>query len=152
MIENILSFNFADAAQKTGGVKPTERSSNINAKETEKTTENRDKYVPSEEKEPIGLYSAAPYENEEPPISFEKAESKFNDNGDEPEKEAVTANTDKVDREIKKLRDKAQMLSQRLRSADESTAADIRRELEQVKAELAQKDNDEYRRQNAVFT
>lgn len=144
MIENILSVNSAETAQKVGGVKPAESSSDIDAKEPEKVSENRDEYVPGEEKEPIGLYNVAPDENGEPRISFDKA--------DEPEKETVTANTDKVDREIKNLRDKAQTLRQKLRSADESTAADIQRELEQVTAELAQKDNDEYRRQNAVFS
>lgn len=148
MIEKILSVNSTDTTQKTGGVKPPESSSGLDAGESEKAAENRDEYVPSKEKKPIGLYYAAPDENGEPRIMFDKAE----DNADEPEEETVTANTDKVDREIKNLRDKAQMLTQKLRSADESAAADIRRELEQVNAELAQKDNDEYRRQHTVFT
>lgn len=85
-------------------------------------------------------------------IRFDKSEDKSADYGNDPKNETVTANTDKVDREIKNLRNKAQTLTQKLRSADENTAADIRRELEQVNAELAQNDNDEYRRQNAVFT
>lgn len=148
MIENILSVNSTNATQKISSVKSPERSSELDDKAPEKVSENRDEYVPSEEKEPIGLYNVAPDENGEPRISFDKAE----DNTDEPEEETVTANTDKVDREIKNLRNKAQMLTQKLRSADESTAADIRRELEQVNAELAQKDNDEYRRQHTVFT
>lgn len=152
MIENILSVNSADTTQKIGGVKNAERPSDISEKEPEKAAENRDEYIPSEEKESIGLYSVAPDENGEPQISFDKVEDKSADNGNESEKETVTANTDKVDREIKNLRNKAQMLSRKLSSADESTAADIQRELEQVNAELAQKDNDEYRRQHTVFT
>lgn len=152
MIENILSVNSVDTAQKAGSVKSAERSSNIDVKEPEKASENRDEYVPSDEKEPIGLYSVSPDENGDPQISFDKADDKSAGSADEPEKETVTANTDKVDREIKNLRNKEQNLRQKLRSADEGTAADIQRELEQVTAELAQKDNDEYRRQNTVFT
>lgn len=151
MIENILSVNYADAVQKTGGVKNEERS-DIDVKEQEKVSENRDEFVPSEEKEPIGLYSVAPDENGEPRISFDRTDNKSNDNKDEPEEDTVTANTDSVDREIKDLRNKAQMLGQKLRSADDETAGEIRRELEQVNAELAQKDNDEYRRQHTIFT
>ena len=155
MIDNILSVNSGNTAQKTGGVKNTERLSNIadiSEKEPEKASENRDEYVPSEENEPIGLYGVAPDENGEPRISFDKAEDNSADNDDEPEEETVTGNTDNVDREIKMLRNKAQMLSRRLRSADENSAEEIQRELEQVNAELAQKDNDEYRRQHTVFT
>lgn len=152
MIDNILSVNSIGTTQKISSLKSTERSSELDAKEPEKAAENRDEYVPGGEKEPIGLYSVVPDENGEPQISFDKAEDKSADHGSEPEKETVTANTDKVDREIKNLRDKAQMLSQKLRSADEGTAADIQRELEQVNAELAQKDSDEYRRQHTVFT
>lgn len=152
MTENNISVNSAAAAQKLGGIRPAERSANNGVKEPEKAAANRDEYVPSEEKEPIGLYSVAPDENGEPQISFDKAEDKPADSSNGSEKETVTANTDRVDREIKTLRNKAQTLSQKLRSADESAAADIRRELEQVNAELAQKDNDEYRRQHTVFT
>ncbi len=152
MTENNLSVNSAIAAQKVGSIKPAERSANISVKEPEEAADNRDEYVPGEEKEPIGLYSVAPDENGEPQISFDRAEDKSADRPNEPEKETVTANTDKVDREIKNLRNKAQNLRQKLRSADESASEDIRRELEQVSAELAQKDNDEYRRQHTVFT
>lgn len=152
MVENILSVNSIDTTQKMSGVRSPERSSELDDKAPEKVSENRDEYVPSKEKEPIGLYNIEPDENGEPRISFDKAEDKSDDNADEPKEETVTGNTDKVDREIKNLRDKAQMLAQKLRSADESAAADIRRELEQVTAELAQKDNDEYRRQHTVFT
>ncbi|MDE6727592.1 MAG: hypothetical protein K2J80_06595, partial [Oscillospiraceae bacterium] len=152
MIENILSVNSADTTQKIGGVKNAERSSNIAEKEPKKAEENRDEYIPSEEKEPIGLYSVTPDENGEPRISFDKAEDKSADNDNEPEEETVTGNTDSVDREIKNLRNKAQMLSRKLSSADEGTAEEIKRELEQVNAELAQKDNDEYRRRHTIFT
>lgn len=154
MIDNILSVNSGNNAQKLGAVKDTERVSDtkdVAEKGTEKVSENRDEYIPSEEKEPIGLYSVTPDENGEPRISYDKSEDKSADN-DEPAEETVTGNTDNVDREIKNLRNKAQMLSRKLSSADENSAEEIQRELEQVNAELAQKDNDEYRRQHTVFT
>lgn len=152
MIENNLSVNSADTAQKIGSVKPAERSADNDEKVPGKVLENRDEYVPNEEKVPIGIYSVTPDENGEPRISFDKAEDKSADNDNEPEEETVTGNTDSVDREIKNLRNKAQMLSRKLNSADENSAEEIQRELEQVNAELAQKDNDEYRRQHTVFT
>ena len=152
MIENILSVNSADTARRIGGIKNEDRSSDIVLKEPEWVSGNRDEYVPNEEKEPIGLYNVAPDENGEPRISFDKYNDKSDENDDEPEEETVMGNTDNVDREIRNLRNKAQTLSRKLNSAGEDAAEDIRRELEQVTAELAQKDNDEYRRQHTVFT
>lgn len=155
MVNNILSVNSGDIPQKTGGVKGAERTSNIAEiaeKESEKAAENRDEYIPSEEKEPIGLYSLTPDENGVPRISYDNADRSNDYDSDEPEEETVTGNTDNVDREIKGLRNKAQMLSRKLNSADEETAEELQRELRQVNAELAQKDNDEYRRQHTVFT
>lgn len=131
--ENVQSINSVNSAE------PNRHEENA----AKTALANRDEYVPSENREPIGLYSVEPDENGEPRISFDK--------GNEPV-EQTTANTDNVDREIKGLREKAQSLQQKLRSADENSAADIQRQLEQVTAELAQKDNDQYRRQNAVFT
>ncbi len=144
MIENNLSVN---PVRQIDSVKRTGPASKPEEKENEKIPGNRDEYVPSEEKEPIGLYSVSPDENGDPHVSSDEKNSSDNSEGD-----TITANTDKVDREIKALRDKEQALRQKLRSADERTEEDIRRELEQVSAELAQKDNDEYRRQNTVFT
>lgn len=151
MTDNIMSVNTADAAYKIDSVKPADRLSEAEEKETEKVSENHDEYVPSEEKEQIGLYSVSSDENGNPKVEYDKA-AEPSEKSEERPKAVTTANTDNVDREIKNLRDKAQMLSQKLRSADEGTAADIQREYEQVIAELAQKDNDEYRRQNTVFT
>lgn len=135
-------------AAQINSVRSAENTPKTDEKGSGMIPENRDEYVPSEEKEPIGLYSVSPDENGDPRVSFDSEKSK----SDDPESDTITANTDKVDREIKSLRDKEQALRQKLRSADESAAEDIRRELEQVTAALAQKDNDGYRRQNTVFT
>jgi len=148
MIENNLSVN---PVRQIDSVKRTEAAPKAEEKETEKISENRDEYVPSEEKEPIGLYSVSPDEDGNPRVSLEDEKSKSDKSAD-PEDDTTTANTDNVDREIKALRDKEQALRQKLRSADERMAEDIRRKLEKVTTELAQKDTDDYRRQHTVFT
>lgn len=67
--------------------------------------------------------------------------------------ESCTTNTDKVDREIEKLKEKQKRLEQQLRvTQDSQTAEDLKRQLAQAENELQQKDNDTYRRQNAVVT
>lgn len=93
----------------------------------------RDEYVPSEEDEDIGLYA---------PSKEEQGE----------QSESCTCNTDRVDEEIKRLHEKQEQLEQQLRAAEGENAERIRKQLESVSAELAMKDNDTYRRQNAVFT
>ncbi len=145
MIENNLSIS---SVRQANSVKSTEPAPKAENKEIETIPENRDEYVPSEEKQPIGLYSVSHDDDGNPRVSSDDEKS----NSDYSGNDTITANTDKVDRELKALREKEQALRQKLRSADESTADDIRREFEKVTAELAQKDNDEYRRSNAVFT
>lgn len=66
--------------------------------------------------------------------------------------ETTTANTDKVDRELESLRKRQEKLTQQLRAAAPEQAEDIQRQLDQVNRELAQKDNDAYRRQHTVFS
>lgn len=64
-----------------------------------------------------------------------------------------TMNTDRVDREIEKLKQERQELERQLRSeTDEAKRQKAQQRLEQVERELNQKDNDAYRRQNAVYT
>lgn len=66
--------------------------------------------------------------------------------------ETTTANTDRVDRELAGSRKRQEELEQQLRSAAPEQAQAIQRQLDQVEQELAQKDNDAYRRQHAVFS
>lgn len=101
----------------------------------EKVSRKRDEYVPSEEDKDIGLY--------EPPEE---------ENASEKKSESCTCNTDRVDEEIKRLKEKQEQLEQKLRAAEGENAERIEKQLESVSAELAMKDNDTYRRQNAVFT
>ncbi len=73
----------------------------------------------------------------------------------DPEKseEKCTGNTDKVDREIEKLREKKKELEQQLQSAtDEKKIRELKSRLAQVESELRQKDTDTYRRQHTTFS
>lgn len=110
-----------------------------NQKEVEK-----DEYRSSEKsvRKPTGLYHLEQKGDEKPKIVY--------DDPKKPEKKCIT-NTDRVDREIEKLKEKQKQLEQQIRSSskDEKKTKELERKLAQVKAELSQKDNDTYRRQNA---
>lgn len=106
-----------------------------------------DEYISSEKSgaKPSGLYRLGQDEDGKKKVVF-----------DNPEKpaEKCTSNTDKVDREIEKLKEKKQQLEQQIQSAvgDESKIKELEKKLAQVESELSQKDNDGYRRQNASFS
>ena len=87
------------------------------------------------------------------------------DSQGKPAEKCVT-NTDKVDREIKMLKEKKQQLKQQIQSVsgnkasfghpsvpsgnkEENKIRELEKKLAQVENELSQKDNDTYRRQNA---
>lgn len=73
----------------------------------------------------------------------------------EPERKAqiCTIDTGKVDREIEKLREEETRLSEQVRMTDDpQKKEELQRQLAQVEQELAQKDNDTYRRQHATVT
>ena len=135
-----------------------------------------DEYVPEEPREPSGRYWVGKDEDGQPKIYFDDR-SRAEDAAKQPEGtpeaeepdpagqgakgpegkkdkgETWECNTDKVDREIEKLKKQQQELEQRLNT--ETDAAKIKaleRQLAQVEQELKQKDNDTYRRQNAVYT
>ncbi len=65
----------------------------------------------------------------------------------------TTANTDKVDEEIKNLKTRRDSLKQKIRSEyDTEKKRQYEKELKQVENELAVKDTDSYRRQNTFFS
>lgn len=67
--------------------------------------------------------------------------------------EQMTANTDRVDREIADLRRQKEQLEQQLRAcAGEERAEALAQRLAQVERALSQKDNDAYRCQHTDFT
>ncbi len=100
----------------------------------------KDEYISSEKSnaKPSGLYRMGQDENGNPKVLY-----------DDPKK--CTTNTDKVDREIKKLKEQKQQLEQQIQSAagDEEKVKELEKKLAQVENELSQKDNDTYRRQAA---
>lgn len=65
-----------------------------------------------------------------------------------------TTNTDQVDREIKRLKEQKQQLEQQIKAAfgDEKRVKELEKKLSRIEGELSQKDNDTYRRQNAVIS
>ncbi|MBE6014239.1 MAG: hypothetical protein E7241_02570 [Lachnospiraceae bacterium] len=111
--------------------------------------------------EPVkGLYKPGKDEDGNPKIDYvdpnkelSPKSAKAQESSEEPENSSsATTDTDRVDREIEKLKEKKARLQQEVNSADESEKQRLQQELLQVEAELAQKDNDAYRRQNAVVS
>ena len=135
-----------------------------------------DEYVPEEPREPSGRYWMGKGEDGQPRIYFddpERAPAAGKPEADAPEaEEPVPANrggkgperkkdqdevwagnTDKVDREIERLKKKREELEQRInRETDEVRIEALKRQLDQVERELREKDNDTYRRQHSMFT
>lgn len=135
-----------------------------------------DEYVPEEPQEPSGRYWMGKDEDGQPKIYFDDPERAADapkqpedapeaeepDSADQGAKgpegkkdkgETWECNTDKVDREIEKLKKKQQELKQRLNTeTDEAKIKDLEHQLAQVEQELKQKDSDTYRRQNAAYT
>lgn len=68
--------------------------------------------------------------------------------------ETCIGNTDKVDREIKHLKEEKKRLEQQIRAAsgDEGKIEKLKQKLEQVEQELARKDTETYRRQHTTFS
>ena len=165
-------------------------------KNSGKLSEPQDEYISSEKsgKKPTGLYRVGQDENGNRKIFFDDLKADHADGKDgrsregedgkgskvsgdsqgKPEEKCV-ANTDKVDREIKKLKEKKKQLEQQIQSASgdeapfghpsmpgsapaearvsgnnkENKIRELEKKLAQVENELSQKDNDTYRRQNA---
>ena len=135
-----------------------------------------DEYVPEEPQEPSGRYWMGKDEDGQPKIYFDDPERaadgpkqpKDAPEAEEPKQagqgakgpegkkdkdETWECNTDKVDREIEKLKKQQQELKQRLNSeTDEAKIKDLEHQLAQVEQELKQKDSDTYRKQNATYT
>lgn len=132
--------------------------------ESRPLTPARDEYIPEEEKEPTGRYWMEKDENGKTTIHFDdparegKAADGIRENETKPagsgkDAETCTCSTDKVDREIEKLKKKQAELQKQLNAeTDETKIRNLERELAQVESELRQKDNDTYRRQHAQYS
>lgn len=157
MIDNIGNIDKINNTQTSAVQSLTANSVKHPAEEKAKPQkdENRDEYVSSETKEPIGLYRVSQNDEGSRQISYDdpnKAPEKIGSSDDDKCEETITANTNRVDKEIKELRERSRLLAEKLRAADPQSADAVRRELNEVYRELAQKDNDQYRRQNTMFS
>lgn len=125
-----------------------------------------DRYEPGEEQEPSGLYRLGVDQEGQPKVFFDSPQQP---QAPEPEegpapgtpakqsparkKERCVADTGKVDRELERLRGRQEELSQRLnQETDPARREELERQLSQAERELAEKDNDTYRRQHTEFT
>lgn len=124
------------------------------AKETDKVSDKtsvpKDEYISSEKsgEKPSGLYRLGQDENGNKKLIYDAPDKAGN------AKEKCIANTNQVDREIEKLKEKKKELEQQIRAAfgDEGKIKELEKKLADVENELSQKDNDTYRRQNASVT
>lgn len=126
----------------------------------------KDEYISSEQSgsRPSGLYHMGKDGNGNPRVLYDDPKKAHGADKKEqpgagagrPEEDAekCITDTDKVDREIKRLREQKQQLEQQIKAAsgDEEKKRELERKLSRVEAELGQKDNDTYRRQNAVVS
>ena len=161
MIPDIISG--AARSYGTAGVKAA---SEVQRPEAEVPARSRtpvmDEYIPEEKQEPSGRYWLGKDENGQPKVYFDDPEQADNKPSDAPapgkkaegdKKERCTANTDQVDHEIERLKQRKEVLEQQISAqTDEVRRRELERELAQVERELAQKDNDTYRRQHTVFS
>ena len=83
----------------------------------------------------------------------EQPDAKPQTEGEKPTIVKTTGNTDKVDREIEKLKQTQAQLEQKIAAAKKPEDKEaLESQLAQVKAELKLKDNDTYRRQHMEIT
>lgn len=170
--ERVKEKQAALRAEKAKEAKETKEAAE--EKGSGKLSEPQDVYISSEKsgKEAAGLYRIGQDENGGRKIFFEdpdkadradgkeepKADSKKPkiDDGNSQGKpaEVCVGNTDKVDREIEKLKEKKRELEQQIQSAsgDERKIQELEKKLAQVEQELSQKDNDTYRKQHSEFS
>ena len=168
--EKLREKQAAERAEKTKEVKEVKE-----AEKAAKTNgsgglpEPQDAYISSEKEgqKPTGLYRVEQDEKGNRKIVFddpkktgpteEKQEPKKAGRGEEkeePKEEICVGNTNRVDREIQKLKEKKQQLEQQIQSAsgDEKKTRELEKKLAQIEQELSQKDTETYRRQHTVFS
>lgn len=134
------------------------------AEKAEKAAEKKapagqDAYISREQSaaKPSGLYRVEPDENGNRKIVFDDPKKpQTAPDAQKKSEEKCVANTDQVDNEIKKLKEKQKQLEQQIQSAsaagDEKKVRELEKQLAQVQSELSQKDNDTYRRQHSSFS
>ena len=121
-----------------------------------------DEYIPEEKQEPSGRYWLGKDEDGRPKVYFDDPERADGEPSGAPapakkaegdNAERCTGSTDRVDREIERLRRRKEALERQIGSqTDDVKIRELERELARTERELAQKDNDAYRRRHTVFS
>ena len=106
-----------------------------------------DSYIHEEPAEDAGIYKAEYNENGLRTIKFQEADE--TETSQKVKSSKTTMDTEKVDREIEKLKQAKEQLERRIAVADEKNREVLEAELLNVETQLRQKDNDTYRRQHA---
>lgn len=144
----------AERMKEKQAAEKAEKAKETRAESPSKLPEPQDEYISSEKsgKKPTGLYWVGQDESGSRKIFFDDPKAVRGEEKEEPE--TCVADTNAVDREIRKLKEKKQKLEQQIQSAsgDEKKTKELEKKLAQVEQELSQKDNDTYRRQHTVFS
>lgn len=129
-----------------------------------------DEYIPEAPQEASGRYWPGRDENGRPRICFDgqppaadspqkgdrRPEAPQEKNGAKepaPKEERCAGSTDQVDREIRRLkREKAELERQIAAEPREDKRRSLEKQLDQVEAQLRQKDNDAYRKRHTKFS
>ena len=159
--------NAASRGEKASEVSSTKGQADV--QDPEKETKGNGSVKPlvdefvREEHMPAGLYRMEKDEDGNPKIYFDDPDQAAGEKDEirqeDPERvsgkkgEICRGSTDKVDREIEKLKKKKEELEAKLNTeTDESKKKELESRLAQVERELRQKDNDTYRRRHTVFS
>jgi len=126
-------------------------------KEYEELREKRENGGKEQAKEEAMFITRWSMRDKLPQIScWEEMDKRKNDSdelkksSDKTKSESTTINTDRVDEEIEKLKRRKAEIEQKLKTSGAEEKDRLEVELHMIQAELAQKDNDTYRRQNAI--
>ncbi len=149
---NSYKADYAEQLKAEHGMPKEIQKDQNKVKVADKTFEPHDEYISGRQSEtkPSGLYRVGEDENGNQKVFFDDPQK--SDNSGKPA-EKCTANTDKVEREIRKLKEKEQELKQQIQSncGNEKKVKELEKKLKQIESELSQKDNDTYRRQHTQF-
>lgn len=120
-------------------------------------TPNYDQYSPEQINPSAGLYRVNHDGQGKPVLQFNDPDKARDQARTKPFSsqapiESCTTNTDRVDREIQRLKKQQQSLQQQINNASPQQAEHLQRQLDQITRELQQKDHDNYRRQKAVIS
>ncbi len=130
---------------ETAGAEGAERVKNVEnvRAASDKMPVPQDEYISREnsDREIKGIYRRGQDENGNPKILYDDPKKK---------EEKCTGDTNRVDREIRALKEKVKQLRQQIKAAagDEGKVKELEQKLAQAEGELGRKDNDTYRKQN----